>query len=575
MKINRYLSVIFGCLFASHTLFGAGTVNDLSDGFTNLIGQLGQLCTALDTLKSSDPIISIVQGNITQQWYPDDAVVAVVTEIKYAHGKFELQDWPCIDCNSYYEDIINSGGITKQQIDTIYNTCKDSPAECITTTSKSTEPTTFITEVKNKKLIHFIVFASGYTDCFDKLNRYDAASKIISYTTKMYSDILKLISTKSITHLVLPLTNFPRSFKTDSGAWDIYPRFDDLSREGIRAPIHNFLTTHDHHIRDVRFIIPNDTPNLRLTNYSGGMQSIATHLSGDRASQMNKMQTEVKQLESKGAVVTYIDVISKSPKPLAATITSTAPSTNPLPASTSATPAKAQTVITLVQGNLTIQTFPVTIGTAVVDAANKNLTTGGGVAGAIFADAENLNKFNNDCQIARTSLNKNVKINGPNAKNNTIVDDGGAAIVDNYRPLAGIQWCIHAVGPLGKTENRKGLLEAAYKNSLTLADTNKVTHIAFPSISTGYFGYPIDEASSVAIDSVIDYLKNNSQTGLQEIRFVMWEYDYNTYKTKLEERSNKKIKLAAGDEDPNLITKYHEGDKKITVSNHKLYYQLK
>jgi len=86
---------------------------------------------------------------------------------------------------------------------------------------------------------------------------------------------------------------------------------------------------------------------------------------------------------------------------------------------------------------------------------------------------------------------------------------------------------IHAVGPrYSGSPKDPELLSSAYRKSLELCTQNKISSIAFPSISTGIYGYPVEEASRIALKTVMDYLKDHPEIKL--IRFVL--FDSNTYR---------------------------------------------
>jgi O-acetyl-ADP-ribose deacetylase (regulator of RNase III) len=88
------------------------------------------------------------------------------------------------------------------------------------------------------------------------------------------------------------------------------------------------------------------------------------------------------------------------------------------------------------------------------------------------------------------------------------------------------KYVIHAVGPrYSASPKDPELLSGAYRKSLELCTQNKISSIAFPSISTGIYGYPVEEASRVALKTVMDYLKNHPEIKL--VRFVL--FDSNTF----------------------------------------------
>ena len=81
---------------------------------------------------------------------------------------------------------------------------------------------------------------------------------------------------------------------------------------------------------------------------------------------------------------------------------------------------------------------------------------------------------------------------------------------------------IHTVGPVyGRGGKEKAeLLAACYRNSLTLASKERIKTIAFPAISTGIYGYPLDEAAEVSSRAVEEFLK--SESSIQELRLVFF-----------------------------------------------------
>lgn len=127
---------------------------------------------------------------------------------------------------------------------------------------------------------------------------------------------------------------------------------------------------------------------------------------------------------------------------------------------------------------------------AIVNAANKHLAYGGGVCGTIFKKA-GINSLNNACQ----------KIG--------YCPTGGAVITPGFNLDA--KYVIHAVGPIyldGK-HNEEKLLFSAYQSALKLAVDNNCKSIAFPLISSGIYGYPVNEAKAVAIKAIKDFLQDH------------------------------------------------------------------
>jgi O-acetyl-ADP-ribose deacetylase len=168
-----------------------------------------------------------------------------------------------------------------------------------------------------------------------------------------------------------------------------------------------------------------------------------------------------------------------------------------------------QCTIRLVEGDITLQDTE-----AIVNAANSGLRGGGGVDGAIHrAGGPEIMK---ECR----------KIGGCPT---------GEARLTTAGQLPS-RFVIHAVGPvyLDGSRGEARLLAGAYRFSLELAARNGIRTIAFPSISTGAYGYPLKEASRTAIRAVLDFLDANSI--LREVRFVLFGKEaYESYREALEE----------------------------------------
>jgi len=149
--------------------------------------------------------------------------------------------------------------------------------------------------------------------------------------------------------------------------------------------------------------------------------------------------------------------------------------------------------IKLVQGDITeLETD------AIVNAANAQLILGGGVAGAIRKKG------------GPTIQEECNKIGG------TFV--GGAVITTGGNLKA--KHVIHAVGPRMGEGHEDEKLKNATLNSLKLMDENKLKTIAFPAISTGIFGYPIDRCSKIMISTAKEYLSGNTQ--IEEVIFCLY-----------------------------------------------------
>jgi len=141
---------------------------------------------------------------------------------------------------------------------------------------------------------------------------------------------------------------------------------------------------------------------------------------------------------------------------------------------------------------------------AIVNAANPRLSPGGGVSGAIH-------------RAAGPKLWEEAKKLGG-------CKTGEAKITRGYNLS---KYVIHTVGPVykGRKEDAE-LLKSCYLNSLELAKKHGVKCIAFPAISTGIYGYPVEEAAKVAIPTIIEWLKNNDVE--MHVKLVL--YDENSYK---------------------------------------------
>ncbi|RMD88011.1 MAG: macro domain-containing protein [Calditrichaeota bacterium] len=160
----------------------------------------------------------------------------------------------------------------------------------------------------------------------------------------------------------------------------------------------------------------------------------------------------------------------------------------------------------LVQGDITEMETD-----AIVNAANSALQLGGGVAGAIR------------------------KKGGPaiQAECNKIgyCPVGGAVITTGGNLKA--KYVIHAVGPRMGEGNEDEKLKSATLNSLKVADENNLKSIAFPAISTGIFGFPMDRCAQIMLSNTIDYLKGD--TGLEKVVFCLYgDEAYQTFKQTLE-----------------------------------------
>ena len=166
-------------------------------------------------------------------------------------------------------------------------------------------------------------------------------------------------------------------------------------------------------------------------------------------------------------------------------------------------------VLELLQGDITEQDTE-----AIVNAANRSLLGGGGVDGAIH-------------RAAGPQLLAECRTLGG-------CETGDAKITKGYKLKA--RHVIHTVGPVyhsaGKTAPE--LLASCYRRSLEVASENKLKSVAFPSISTGAYGYPLEEAAPIALKAVIDYLKGHPD--IQLVRFVLFGKEaYQAYEKALQD----------------------------------------
>ena len=154
---------------------------------------------------------------------------------------------------------------------------------------------------------------------------------------------------------------------------------------------------------------------------------------------------------------------------------------------------------------------------SIVNAANSQLTLGGGVAGAIRKKGGP--KIQEQCN----------KIGG------TFV---GGAVITNAGNLKA-KYVIHAVGPRMGEGNEDQKLKNATLNSLKIADKNNIKSISFPAISTGIFGYPVDKCAEIMLRTTVDYVKG--QTGLERVVFCLFGNDsYNVFANQLEQEIQRK-----------------------------------
>ncbi|MEV4165053.1 MULTISPECIES: O-acetyl-ADP-ribose deacetylase [Nonomuraea] len=156
--------------------------------------------------------------------------------------------------------------------------------------------------------------------------------------------------------------------------------------------------------------------------------------------------------------------------------------------------------ITTVQGDITEQEVD-----AVVNAANSSLMGGGGVDGAIHRRGGPA--ILDECRALRASrYGRGLPT--------------GQAVATTAGNLPA-RWVIHTVGPVhSRDEDRSALLASCYRESLKVADSLGAATVAFPAISAGIYGWPMDDAARVAVTTV-----RAASTSVEEVRFVLFGAD--------------------------------------------------
>ncbi len=165
--------------------------------------------------------------------------------------------------------------------------------------------------------------------------------------------------------------------------------------------------------------------------------------------------------------------------------------------------------IQLIQGDITTVAVD-----AIVNAANTSLLGGGGVDGAIHKKGGP--KILEECRKIR------------NAQGGCKV---GEAVITTGGNLPAT-YVIHAVGPTWKDgeNNEPEILKGTYKNVLKIALENDIHSVAFPNISTGRYRFPKDLAASIAINAVVDFLKEDAEN---QVTFVCFDSENFEIYTKL------------------------------------------
>lgn len=156
-------------------------------------------------------------------------------------------------------------------------------------------------------------------------------------------------------------------------------------------------------------------------------------------------------------------------------------------------------LLELAQGDITGQAVD-----AVVNAANSKLAGGGGVDGAIH-------------RAAGPSVMDETRLKYPEGC------PTGSAVVTSAGDLAGVKHILHAVGPVwhGGMRGEADHLRSAYRTCLELAVQHNCQSVAFPSISTGVYGYPVDLAAEIALNTARDFLVEQQRP--EVVRFVLFD----------------------------------------------------
>ncbi|WP_030662062.1 O-acetyl-ADP-ribose deacetylase [Streptomyces cellulosae] len=156
------------------------------------------------------------------------------------------------------------------------------------------------------------------------------------------------------------------------------------------------------------------------------------------------------------------------------------------------------TTITLVQGDITRQSAD-----AIVNAANSSLLGGGGVDGAIHRRGGPA--ILADCRRLRA---------GHHGKGLPT----GQAVATTAGELDA-RWVIHTVGPrYSQEEDRSDALASCYRQSLRVADELGARTVAFPAVSAGIYGWPLEDAARIAVETV-----RATETAVEEVRFVLFD----------------------------------------------------
>lgn len=140
---------------------------------------------------------------------------------------------------------------------------------------------------------------------------------------------------------------------------------------------------------------------------------------------------------------------------------------------------------------------------AIVNAANERLALGGGVAGAIRRRGG---------ETIQQECDAWVRAHGPGAHDRPALTSGGRL------PCGAV---IHAVGPVWGSGDEDRKLETAYRSALELAEASGFRTVAFPSLSTGIFGFPVERAAPIAVGAVRAFCEAHPESRVREVRFTL------------------------------------------------------
>lgn len=155
-------------------------------------------------------------------------------------------------------------------------------------------------------------------------------------------------------------------------------------------------------------------------------------------------------------------------------------------------------ILALYQGDLTEERVD-----AVVNAANEHLAHGGGLAGALVRRGGAVIQEESLAWVRQHGL---------------VGHDRPALTGAGKLPTKAI---IHAVGPVWGSGDEDRKLRAAYTSALEMAEAQKFKVVAFPSISTGIFGFPVERGAGIAVTAAVDFCTSHPESAVREIRFVL------------------------------------------------------